>query len=1049
MPDLPMGTLTLLFTDIAESTRLVYNMDDRYADILSECRHLLRTAFLKFNGYEVDTQGDSFFVAFARATDAVSAAVASQRALASHAFADGVTVRVRMGLHTGEPLRTAEGYVGLDVHHAARIMGVGHGGQVLLSKTTRDLVEHNLPEGVSVRDLGEHRLKDLQSPTHLFQLVIIGLPSDFPSLKTLNSRPNNLPVQLTRFIGREQESKAVQDLLKREDVRLLTLTGPGGTGKTRMALQVAAELSERFDDGVYIVNLAPIIDPTLVMPTIAQTLDVKETAGQSLLNLLREFLREKHLLLLLDNFEQVVGASVQVADLLIACPRLKVIVTSRAVLHVRGEQEFAVPPLAVPDPKHLPDLKTLSQYEAVTLFILRAQAVKPEFQVSTANAPALAEICARLDGLPLAIELAAARINVLPPQALLARLDQRLAVLKSGARDAPARQQTLRKTIEWSYQLLDVDEQRLFQRFAVFVGGCTLGAIEAVCAAPRSDAIARSVLDGVASLVEKNLLQQREQADGEPRYVMLETIHEYALEALDGVGEGEATRRAHAACYLQFAEEAFLGFNSPQQTAWFEHLEREHDNLRAALQWLLEHGETEQNREMALRMAGAIADSWRMRGQGSEGQHFLELALAASEGIASSVRAKVLRDAGRMALYLNDYERAGVLCEESLVLCRELGDTTGLAHSLHLLAWAARERDNVNRASSLFEEALALRRELGDKEDIAWSLFQWGILICKQGEYARAKAFFEESLALFRELARPHAIGWSLYRLAEVCFLSQSDPKAVRTLLEESFSLFRAIGEKNGIMDYFFLSGRLALSQGDAPTARSLAEQGLAVSRDIGFGETELLSLLGEVADRLGDHATARALYEESLTVASRVGHKVEIASCLEGLARVVAAQGDPMWAVRLCGAAEALRVSIGAPLPSVARVDYERSLASARAQLGEQAFATAWAEGRALTPAHALAAKGPVALPAGAKYTSHTAPSSRIVPPKPTYPDGLTAREVEVLRLVAEGLTNAQIAERLIISPTTVNAHMRSLYSKVAVNTRIALMRYTAEHHL
>ncbi len=497
---LPTGTVTLLFSDIEGSTRLLQQMGARYADVLASCRHLLRAAFQEWKGYEVDTQGDGFFAAFARASDA-----------------------------SGEPSRTAEGYVGLDVHRAARIMGVGHGGQVLLSHTTHDLVEHSLPEGVSLRELGEHRLKDLQHPSRLFQLVIAGLPGDFPPLKTLDSHPNNLPVQLTRFIGRGQEVTAVQHLLHREGVRLVTLTGPGGTGKTRLGLQVAAELSGCFAEGVFFVNLAPISDPELVVPTIAQTLDIKETADQSLLDLVKAFLRERQVLLVLDNFEQVVSAAVQVAELLAACPKLKVVVTSRAVLHVRGEQEYAVPPLALPDPKRLPDLVALAQYEAVALFIQRAQAVKPEFQVTNANAPAVAEICTRLDGLPLAIELAAARSKVLPPQALLARLRQRLAVLTSEARDVPARQQTLRSTIEWSYQLLDAEEQRLFRQLCIFVGGCTLQAAEAVCVTPGDGDTTRSVLDGVSSLIDKSLLRQSEQEGEEPRLVMLETIREYGL----------------------------------------------------------------------------------------------------------------------------------------------------------------------------------------------------------------------------------------------------------------------------------------------------------------------------------------------------------------------------------------------------------------------------------------------------------------------------------------------------------------------------------------
>ena len=419
MPELPTGTLTLLFTDIEGSTLLLQQLGERYADMLATCRQLLRTAFKHWNGVEVDTQGDAFFVVFARASDAVSAVIDMQRAMASHGWPNGAAVALRIGLHTGEPTRTAEGYIGLDVHHAARMMSVGHGGQVLLSQTTRELVKHTLPEGVSLRDLGEHRLKDVQRPGHLYQLIIEGLPSDFPPLKTLENSPNNLPVQPTALIGREKEVAALFNLLQREEVRLLTLTGPGGTGKTRLGLQVAAELSDLFPDGVYFVNLAPISDPTLVVPTIAQTLDLKETGAQPLPDLLKGYLRDKQLLLLLDNFEQVVDAAVHMAELLAACPILKVIVTSRAALHVQGEQEFAVPPLAVPDPAHLPDMVTLTQYEAVALFIQRAQAVKPDFQITKANAIAIVDICIRLDGLPLAIELAVARIKLLSPQALL------------------------------------------------------------------------------------------------------------------------------------------------------------------------------------------------------------------------------------------------------------------------------------------------------------------------------------------------------------------------------------------------------------------------------------------------------------------------------------------------------------------------------------------------------------------------------------------------------------------------------------------------------
>ena len=954
MRDLPVGTITLLFTDIEGSTHLLQQLGDRYANLLTEYRHLLRTTFDEYHGHEVDTQGDAIFAAFARASDAFLATVAAQRALAVHSWPGAVTVRVRMGLHTGEPSRVAEGYVGLDVHYAARIMSAAHGGQVLLSQTTRDLVEHNLSEGVSLRDLGEHHLKDVERPIHLYQLVITGLPADFPALRTLDSRSGSLPVQPTPLIGREQEVVTTGQLLRREDVRLVTLTGPGGTGKTRLGIQVAAGLSDVFADGVYFVSLAPISDAMLVLPAIAKTLGIRDGVGQSLSARLAEVLLRKQVLLLLDNFEQVIEAAPQVADLLTSCPQLKVLVTSREVLHVRAEHEFAVPPLELPDPAHLSELAAIARSPSVALFLQRAQAVKPEFRLTITNARAVAEICVRLDGLPLAIELAAARMKLLSPQVLLTRLGRRLAMLTGGSRDVPARQQTLRNTIEWSYQLLNAWEQRLFRRLSVFVGGCTLLAAEAVCTLP--DDGEGEVLDGVTSLIDKSLLKRMEQAgegSEEPRLLMLETIREYGLEALAARGEEEAARRAHADYFMQLAEEAEPALKGPQLVMWLERLEWEHDNLRAALHWALEGGRA----EMALRLGTALERFWVVRGHRNEGRAFLERALAESAGVAANVRAKALIAAARLAFIQSNYDQGEALAQESLALFRELGDRRGVALSLDRLGMAAWRRGDFSAARVLMEEDLALFREVGDQDRVAWSLFTLGLLNSKQGEHTTACDLFEESLALFRKLGNKRGIAASLTQLAGTLFVSQGNQVMIYPLLEEGLSLDREVGDKEGIAVSSLLLAWVALNQGDNATARTRVEESLAVYREMEHREgiAESLSLLARVEASRGDHAFARALYEESLAMAKEIGDKELIASGLEGLASMVAVQGESAWAARLWGTAEAMREAIGAPLQPIERAGYDHAVAAVRDQLGEEVFTSAWAEGRTMTPEQVL----------------------------------------------------------------------------------------------
>ncbi len=1004
MADLPTGTVTLLFTDIEGSTRLHQQLGKQYASLLAGCRQLLRAAFLEFHGHEVDTQGDAFFVAFAHATDAVSAAVAVQRALFTHIWPEGVTVRVRIGLHTGEPSVSTEGYVGLDVHRAARIMSTGHGGQILLSQTTRDLVEHALPEGVSLLDLGAHRLKDLQQPSQLFQLVMTGCQTSFPPLKALDIQLNNLPIQPTPFLGRDQEVAAVAALLRQEDVRLVTLTGPGGTGKTRLGLQVAAELSEVFPDGVFFVNLAPVSDPAFVLPAIAQVLDVKELGGYALLDLLQEFLREKQVLLLLDNFEQVVRAAVLVAELLAACPKLKIVVTSRMRLHVRAEREFAVLPLALPDPKRLLDLQTLAQNEAVALFIQCAQAVKSDFQVSNATAPAVTEVCVRLDGLPLAIELAAARIKLLPPQSLLVRLRHRLAVLTSGARDVPDRQQTLRKTIDWSYDLLDEDEKCLFRRLAVFVGGCTLEATEAVCNAHGDLAV--DALDGVAGLVDKSMLWQEAQADSEPRFLMLETIREYALERLQASGETEAMRRQHATFFLQLAEEAEPKLRSAEQATWRKRLEVEQDNLRAALSWTLESQEA----EMGLWLAGALLAFWRASNQDREGRSWCEQVLAQPGAQArTAARAKALLAAGTTTMFQGDPPEAHRLLEESIAIGREVGRVAkrNLAHALAMLASGALLQGNLSAARELAAEGVRLFREVGEAWGTALALFTLGNATVELG-----------------------------------------DPGTARSFLEESAALFRMIGDKQRLALPLNALGLVALHQGDAAAARAHFEEALAVAQ--GTGDVQLsadsLTHLGTFALRVGDYQQAAALYQQSLALISTRGHRVKIAEDLAGLAEVANLVGQPERAAQLFGAVEALCEASNIRLSPLRRLEYDRTVESIRARLDAATFAEAWKTGRTMTLDEVLAIQGAFM---GTAPLPQDQPSPAPAQSVSTYPNNLTQREVDVLRLVAAGSSNQEIADALVISERTVNSHLVHIFNKLGVNSRAAAAAFAIRHQL
>jgi predicted ATPase/class 3 adenylate cyclase len=962
MHDLPTGTVTLLFTDMQDSTLLVQRLGDRWPDVLAACRRLLRGVFRRYHGREVDTQGDAFFVVFPRATEAVAAAVEMQRALSSYDWgsegAGDITVRWRVGAHTGEPRRTDEGYAGLDVHLAARICSAGHGGQVLLSQTTRDLVAHTLPEGVDLRDLGARQLKGLPRISQLFQLVIPGLPADFPPLKTLETLPNNLPTPPSTLIGREREVAAISQALLREGTQLVTLTGPGGVGKTRLALQVAASLTERFPDGVWFVALAPIWDSGRVIPAIAQTIGLREAPDRSPLRHTQDHLLAKKTLLVLDNFEQVIEAAPAVAELLAVCPRLKILVTSRERLHVRAERDTPVAALALPDTSRLPDLDDLTQYPSVALFVERAQAVKPEFEVTAANARAIANICARLDGLPLAIELAAARTNLFPPHALLARLTRRLSILTQSVRDAPERQQTLRHTIQWSYDLLSEAERRLFRRLAIFAGGCSFDAIEAVSAACGDDP--SLVVDVLTSLLDKSLLRQIALEGEDMRLSMLETVREYAWDMLAASDELDRARQAHAAYFQDIAAQAARELRGSRVTEWLKRLNGEQDNLRAAVAWALEPAHDASRLESAFNIGDTLARFCDLRGLYSEGRDILDQLVARRADVAPPIQARTLFHAAEVASAQADYDEAEAWYEESLALYRELGDKRGVSLCLHGLGWlAVWKRNNFVAARTLLEERLAIAREIGDKKDIAAALANLGDMMCYIGDYRAGFVMLEDGLAIYRQIGHKRGIAFCLRQSAgTLLWEAWEDVAVIKARLDECLAIYQALDDKVGQALHHFFAGWLALRQEDVEAAGILLTASAEHFNEMGdrWHESFALTLLGRTEERQGDFSAARTLHERALAIVRALGDYAVGSVCLDSLASVTAAGGEYVKAARLWGAAEALRAHSGFAFIPIERPSYDLAVAAARAQLGAATMDAAWAAGRALMPEQALA---------------------------------------------------------------------------------------------
>jgi len=972
MTEIPAGSITFLFTDIEGSTRLWEEHPEAMSQALAQHDTLLRSFIESHNGHVFKTVGDAFCAAFADPSDAVSAALAAQQwigAAASGVRESGGTgvmeygsigvvgaparpetitpslhysttpsphhptipfLKVRMAIHTG-PAELRDGdYFGPSLNRAARLLSAGHGGQVLLSGTAKEALGSAMPAESSLADRGSHRLKDLQQPEQVYQLLHPGLPSDFPPLRSLSTHPNNLPQQVNSFIGREREMAEVRCLMARGPAdggsRLLTLTGSGGCGKTRLALQVVADRLEEYPDGVWLVELAPLTDEGLVPQAVAATLGVREEPGVPLERTLAIHVQSKRLLLLLDNCEHLLnGVALLVETLLRAGTDLRVLATSREPLNIAGEQTYRVPSLAVPGPESSRNLSALAEYEAVRLFVDRASLAHAGFLLSKENARAVAQVARRLDGIPLAIELAAARVRAMPVERIADRLNDGFRILTGGSRTALPRQQTLRATIEWSYNLLSEPERLLMQRIGVFAGGFTLTGAEQVTSGEGVEDW--EVLDLLQQLVDKSLVAYDDGilTGADPRFRLLESVRMYCRERLEDVGETEQFYSRHLAYFLQLGEEAECHLTGAGQQEWLDRLDAEHENLRTALDnvrlrdvgWVESRPSGIHPLEAGLRLCGALWRFWYTRGYLAEGRQRLGKALASADHFRPGAeRAKALNGAGVLALEQDDYVVAQAFLEESLAIRRELGVPQDVASSLNNIGILARERGDYVSARAVLEEGLAIFRELGDRWGITISLNNLGNAALEQRDYAAAHALYEESLAIGLERDDQRGIALALGNRGIVARV-QGDYAQALDLTTKSLELYRELRDCSNIGSAMGHIGLLATYESDFERAYSALEESLSIFRELG--------------DRKGT------------------------AESLEGFAGLAHAEGNSARAARLWASSVALRELIGSPLPIYEREQFERQLGAAREALGEDEFVSAWAAGWAMTPEQAV----------------------------------------------------------------------------------------------
>jgi predicted ATPase/class 3 adenylate cyclase/DNA-binding NarL/FixJ family response regulator len=1043
----PTGTVTFLFTDIEGSTKLAQQYPAQWEAARQRHHAILREAITVSDGYVFQVIGDGFCVAFHNASDAIAASVSAQRALQAEAWGE-TRVHVRMGLHTGPAVARDGEYSGyLTLAHVQRVMSGAYGGQVLLSGISAELTRGNLPDGLTLRDLGQHRLKGLLNPEHLWQLSAPDLSSDFPPLQSLAAIPNNLPIQMTSFIGREHELGELQRLLL--TTRLLTLTGPGGTGKTRLSLQVATAVlgspsagsGLAFKDGVWFIELAPLSDPALLPQTVATTLGLHEDRGRPVFDVLTDYLRNKDLLLLLDNCEHLKDACAQLTDsLLRSCPYLRVLGTSREALNLEGERVYLVQPLTVPS-------ENTPHSEAIRLFVARATQAHAQFALNEQNTQSVAQICQRLDGIPLAIELAAARVRVLSVQQIAVRLDDTLGLLTRG--NAPTlRHQTMRAALDWSHDLLSETERALFRRLAIFAGSWDLDAAEQVCAFNVNEPLRRAnVLDVLTGLIEQSLVLVSEH-EATARYRLLEPVRQYALSKLNEAQETQKSAQQQLEYFVRFAEEAAPQLHRAQQQDWYRRLDTDYHNLRAAIAWAVAYERPLEG----LLLVNALGWYWFVRGNWNEGYTYTMQALGsidrlgpiAPDGQIAIARASALSSVGFLALWLGRREEAQALVTESIVQLRALGESSKreLSFALGHLAFAS-QWSSLEFARLTAEESIRVAREAEDPWLIARAQNVLALVLSNvflrtnQGDLPMARRLAEESLRLSR------AVGDQVFASRALDMMSnlaryQGDYAAAIAYVEDEISMIHKLGDMGLLPTALQHLAQASEGQGDFAKAEQQFEESLKLyhtrgSRQI---EAQVLHQLGEVARKQNHLSKAILRYTQSMQLAREISANHTVLLCLVLLAAAAAEQKEETHAVHCLAQAEVLKEKT-AQVIDILHV-HAQQLASLRAQFPQDRFAQAWSEGRAMTLEQVIAEAEQIAA-------AH--PSSQAVSqPATDAPTSLTAREVEVLRLLAMGLTNQQIADQLVLSRRTVHAHLRSIYGKIDVTTRNAATRVAME---